>query len=120
MIKLLAETKGSFQLHDLAHKGQRILARRPSVVENSFFIQDRIGRGQVRVISELKEEATDEAFTSYVKEAEGDMQFAIDAFLAEFGAEAVEQPAKKKRASKSKSKDETEGGEGGEGGEGDA
>ncbi|MBN9548149.1 MAG: hypothetical protein J0H31_04500 [Alphaproteobacteria bacterium] len=116
MIKLLAETKGSFQLHDLAHKGQRIQARRPSVVENSHFIQDRIGRGQVRIIAELKPHATDEDFVGYRKESEGDDQLAIDAFLAEFGAEAAEQPAggKKKRASR-KPKEE-----GGEGDEGDA
>ncbi|TPJ51676.1 MULTISPECIES: hypothetical protein [unclassified Mesorhizobium] len=106
MIKLLAETKGSFQLHDLAHKGQRIHARRPSVVENSHFIQDRIGRGQVRIIAELKPEATDEDFVAYVKEAEGDMQFAIDAFMAEFGTEAVDQPVKKKRGGRKAKEDE--------------
>lgn len=115
MIKLLAETKGSFQLHDLAHKGQRIQARRPSVVENSHFIQDRIGRGQVRVIAELKPEATDEDFVGYRKESGGDDQLAIDAFLAEFGAEAAEQASGKKKRASRKSKDE-----GGEGDEGDA
>ncbi|RUU74945.1 hypothetical protein [Mesorhizobium sp. M7A.F.Ca.MR.362.00.0.0] len=114
MIKLLAETKGSFQLHDLAHQGQRIHARRPSVIENSHFIQDRIGRGQVRIIGELKAEATDEAFVAYMKEAEGDMQFAIDAFMAEYGAEAAEsadQP--RKRASRKPKETKTEGSEGG-------
>ncbi|MER8983964.1 hypothetical protein [Mesorhizobium sp. M0843] len=99
MNKLLAETKGSFQLHDLAHMGQRLRANRPGVVENTFFIQDRIGRGQIRVIAELKPEASDDDFIGYVKESEGDMQLAIDAFLSEFGAEAVEPTVKKKRAS---------------------
>ncbi|RWN60209.1 hypothetical protein [Mesorhizobium sp.] len=103
MIKLLAETKGSFQLHDLAHKGQRIHARRPSVVENSHFIQDRIGRAQVRIIAELKPEATDAEFIGYMKESDGDMQLAIDAFLAEFGTEVVEVvEGKKKRPTKPK------------------
>ncbi|TPL42611.1 MULTISPECIES: hypothetical protein [unclassified Mesorhizobium] len=106
MIKLLAETKGSFQLHDLAHKGQRIHARRPSVIENSHFIQDRIGRGQVRIISELKPEAADADFVAYMKESEGDEQLAIDAFLAEFGGEAVEQPIKKKRGANKPKSDE--------------
>lgn len=110
MIKILAETKGAFQLNDMAHHaGQRLRSHRPGVVENTHFIQDRIGRGQIRVISELKPEATDSDFVGYVKESDGDMQLAIDAFLAEFGAEAAEQPTagKKKRVGKSK----TEGGE---------
>ncbi|RWD47493.1 hypothetical protein [Mesorhizobium sp.] len=108
MIKLLAETKGSFQLHDLAHMGQRIHARRPSVVDNSHFIQDRIGRAQVRVIAELRPEATDADFVGYLKESEGDMQLAIDAFLAEFGKEVVDAPeGKKKRAAKSKNPNPT-------------
>ncbi|RWM90005.1 MAG: hypothetical protein EOR84_22615 [Mesorhizobium sp.] len=108
MIKLLAETKGSFQLHDLAHKGQRIHARRPSVVDNSHFIQDRIGRAQVRIIAELKPEATDADFVGYMKESDGDMQLAIDAFLAEFGKEVVDAPeGKKKRAAKPKNPNPT-------------
>lgn len=102
MIKLLAETKGSFQLHDLAHRGQLIRSHRPCVVENSHFIQDRIGRDQIRVLGELKAEATDADFASYFKEAEGDVALAIDSFLAEFGKEAPEKAEKPKRGRKPK------------------
>lgn len=108
MIKLLAETKGAFQLNDMAHHaGQRIRSHRPGVVENTHFIQDRIGRGQIHVIAELKDTATDADFVGYVKESEGDMQLAIDAFLAEFGTEVAEQPSggKKKRAGKPKTEE---------------
>lgn len=102
MIKLLVETKGEFQLLDLGHLGQLVAAHRPSVVENSNFVQDRIGRNQIRVIGELKDEATDAEFVAYSKEAGDDKQLAIDSFLAEFRADAAEErPAPKKRGKKS-------------------
>ena len=66
------------------------------MVDNSSFIQDRIGRSQVRVISELKLEATDAEFATYFKECKGDVQFAIDSFLAEFGKEVMEKKPKGK------------------------
>lgn len=106
MIKLLAETKGSFQLHDLAHRGQMIRAHRPCVIENSQFIQARTSAGQIRIIAELKAEATDEDFVQYWKEAKGDAQFAIDAFLAEFGKEAVEAPKAKGKGRGKKAEDD--------------
>ncbi|WP_353645762.1 hypothetical protein [Mesorhizobium sp. WSM2239] len=107
MIKLLAETKGSFQLLDLSYKGQLLRANRPCVIENSNFIQDRIGRAQIRVHGELKDEATDADFIAYLAEAKGDMPLAIDSFLAEFGKEAVEKP-KKRRGKKVAETDETD------------
>jgi len=113
MIKLLVETKGSFQLHDLAHRGQMIQARRPSVVENSHFIQDRIGRGQVSILGELQEEASDEDFAQYWRDAknkdgERDRQFAIDAFMSEFGREAVEKPAPRPKKARQQKQAEPE------------
>lgn len=90
MIKILAETKGSFQLMDIA-ESQLLPAHRPAVVISSNLIQDRIGRSQVKVLGELKAEATDEDFAEYLKEADGDHQLAVDSFLAEFGANAVEE-----------------------------
>lgn len=108
MIKILAETKGSFQLVDLTYKGQLIRAQRPCVVENSNFVQDRIGRNQIRVISELKDEATDAEFVAYLTESKGDMDLAVDSFLSEFGKEAVEKEGKSTKRGGRKSKAETE------------
>lgn len=108
MIKLLAETKGSFQLLDLGHHGQSIKARRPSVVVNSNFVQDRIGRNQVRVIAELKDEATDEEFASYLRESDGDIALAVDSFISEFGKEAVEKKKKGRGRKNGQPKQESE------------
>ncbi len=100
-MKMLVETKGGFQLLDLGYKGQLIHSHRPSVAENSHFVQDRIGRDQVRVLGELKDEATDEDFVKYLEDAEGDLELAIDSFLSEFGKETVETPGKRRRGKKS-------------------
>ncbi|MCV0350196.1 MAG: hypothetical protein K5863_08975 [Nitratireductor sp.] len=98
MIKLLVETKGAFQLQDLGHKGQLAWAHRPSVVENSNFIQDRIGRSQLRILGELKDEATDGEFEKFVTESDKDMALAVSSFLEAYGSEAVEEDEPKKSA----------------------
>ena len=88
MLKILAETRGPFQLSDIA-LGQLLPAHRPGVIISSNFVQTRIGANQIKVLGEVKAEATDADFVSYLKEADGDHQLAIDSFLSEFGADNV-------------------------------
>lgn len=85
-MKHLVETTGEFLLHDM-NTGDLAESFRPSVVTRSVFIDQRIAAGQLRLIANLKEEASDEEFHSYWREA-GDKELAVSSFLSKFGADA--------------------------------
>lgn len=105
MMKVLAETKGDYQLYDFSTGGM-VAAHRPSVVSMSTFLQDRVGREQVRIFGELKSEASDDDFKTLFDEADGNKQFAVDAFLAEFGTDAPEKDeTPRKRGSRAPKQD---------------
>ena len=84
-MKMLVETSGKFMLSDMTvAPAQEIVSRRPSVVQNSHFVQQRVSLGQVQILGELNDDATDEEFQAYWKESETAKQ-AVAAFLSSFG-----------------------------------
>lgn len=100
-MKVLAATKGDFQLVDFNNGGQVLQAHRPSVIVSTDFIQGRIGLNQVSILGEVNDEATDEEFVATLAEYEGDEEKAVEAFLAGYlpaGAEAAGSEAKGKKA----------------------
>jgi hypothetical protein len=84
---LLVETTGNFQLRDfstskiLRHEGA-------TVVRNSTFIGERINAGQIRIIAQLNDEATDDEWLAYLRDSE-DEDLARAAFVDAF---KIEQP----------------------------
>lgn len=83
-MKHLVETKGHFMLIDPV-SGQEIPAQRPAVVEFTSFFQHRTAMDQIRILAEdLEDSATDEAFVDTLKESEGDVDLAVEAFKSEF------------------------------------
>lgn len=82
-IKALVETVGDFQLVDFNHNRQTVPSERPAVVVLSKFIQERVSAGQIRVITQVGEEATDDEFLNYWKESENP-ELAVDSFITTF------------------------------------
>ena len=96
MKRLLIETTGDFMLVDYGAGAVEIEAHRPTVVESTNFVQDRISRDQIAVLGEVNADATDAAFIETLANSK-DIQMAVDAFLAEF---PLEKPVPKKAAKK--------------------
>lgn len=61
MTKFLVETKGNIQV---VGTGDEMHAHynRPSVVQDTTFMQNHIGSGNVKILARLADEATDEAY----------------------------------------------------------
>lgn len=99
MTKLLVETTGEFLLQDTFHPSRQIVQEhRPSVVEKTSFIEQRLAGGQIKLLAlNLKDEASDEEFEKYFAESEGDIELAISSFVAAFTVDAV---APKKKPTK--------------------
>lgn len=104
MSKLLVETTGDFMLVDYDQKGLVIEHSRPTVTNPTTFVQTRTSLGQLRVVAELTDEATDEEFAKYVKESDGDIELAVDSFKTAFAASnektTIKQPEAKRRGPK--------------------
>lgn len=110
-MKLLVETTGAFQLLT----GRELIpSHRPSVVEPSQFLDQRIGQDQVKVLGKLTDEASDATFLDCYEESKQDRELAIDAYLSEFGegADARNEPkretAKERKERETREKEEAE------------
>jgi hypothetical protein len=87
-MRYIAETTGSFSLLDMMGTTvQEMKSWRPSIVENTPFVQQRIALGQLTVLAELPDEASDADFASYWKESTAREQ-AIEAYKSKFSPEA--------------------------------
>lgn len=95
-MKYLAETTGNFELYDQHGNGQIVAGDRPSVIENSSFVNQRVALEQIKYLGEVNDEATDEEFAKYWKESNNDSALAIDSFLASFGVEKASTKGKQK------------------------
>lgn len=84
-------------LVDYGQGGAEIQAHRPSVVANSLFVNARTLIGQIRLISEVSDEATDAEFEKFVQESDGKMELAVSSFLSKYGVreEVSKKPAPK-------------------------
>lgn len=94
MAKLLIETIGAFQLVDddrinpvLRHQGY-------TVVTSTDFVSYRISLGQVTIVSELSDDATDTEWLKYYEESDRDLDLARESFLSNFGKKA-QKPGKR-------------------------
>lgn len=103
MTQVICETTGDFQLVDYGNEGRIVPAFRPAVATLTSFLSQRAAAGQLRVIANVSDEATDEEFVAYLKDSE-DVSLAIAAFTDAYSVEskAAEKsvPAKPTRNSK--------------------
>jgi hypothetical protein len=93
-MKLLVKTLGPFGLTDM-YTGCQVVWNRPSVVKPSAFVDQRIQLGQIRVISQIPDEATDEEFKRFLIDSGENEELAVSSFLSQFEAH-VETPAAKR------------------------
>lgn len=100
-MKILCETNGNYQLVDFGNGGNIVSAERPSVVLGSPFISARASLGQIKVLGNVSDEASDEEFAEYFTASEN-AELAVASFLEAYSTEVT------KKVSKRKGKDKTE------------
>lgn len=84
MTNIICETTGEFQLVDYGNESRIIPAFRPSISPLTAFVSQRAAAGQIRVLANVSEEATDEEFQKYLTDSDGDVTLAIEAFKSAF------------------------------------
>lgn len=96
-MKLLVETTGPFMLHDFFGR-QEVAANRPSVVEASPFILDRIGT-KIKKLDVLADEASDDTLAVAKRKGPEALKAAVAALPrpAEDEAPPVKPTARKAR-----------------------
>lgn len=81
-MKLLVETVGDFQLMD-ADPFQIMHFNRPTVVVRSVFVEQRILTGQLRVLAQLADTASDEDWMEHSKEAGDDRDYSVESYKSQ-------------------------------------
>ena len=82
-MKLLVETAGQFQFLDdetgnvIRHDGYTVVPQTNLVAKFSLL-------GQLKLIAQLNDDATDAEWRAYVKECEGDLTLAVESFRSRF------------------------------------
>jgi len=90
-MKLLCETTDNFMLIDYFNGGDTVESYRPCVVRPSQFFQMHAAAHRLRIIAQVNDEATDQEFLSYLKDAE-DEELAVASFVDAYPLEQVEKP----------------------------
>lgn len=83
-MKVLLETTGKFSLTDPSARNVVIRSSRPTVVEKTTFVHQRAILGQLRHLGDVNDDATDAEFKNYLTESDGNVQLAIESFLAAY------------------------------------
>lgn len=96
-MKLLVETTGPFQIYYPVPE-QFARADRPCVVTQSSPMSVGIANGKLRLLGTVNDDATDEEFLAYLKDAK-DKELAVAAFLDKF-KDGEEEPVKPTRKGK--------------------
>lgn len=95
-MKVLIETTSNIMLID-PNTGDVIDDMVPTLTVWTAFLESRAGLGQVRVLHRgFKDEATNEDWLDTLKQSGGQIDLAVDAFIAEMGLQ--EAPGTKKAA----------------------
>lgn len=94
-MKIIVETTNGGMLMGLGPESE-VQSHRPSVVRPSYLIEMKASKGEVRVLGQLNDEATDAEFLASWTEAKGDKALAVESFLAMFPVEGavVTEPVK--------------------------
>jgi len=81
---MIVETTGPWSLLQPNHAGP-IHRLRPTVVDNTQFVQHQTAIGQIRILAtDLPDEATDKEFVAFWIESGKDKELAIESFKASF------------------------------------
>lgn len=103
-MKVLVETMGNFELL-VPENGEYIRGEGATVVHSNSFVQARIAKGELNLIENLVDEATDAEYLEFVASSDvkdGDYKLANEAFLGAYGEKSSEKVEKKTVAPKVK------------------
>lgn len=104
MSKIIVETTGNHMLLDVSLRPpQEVPYNRPAVVVRTHLMNQRIGNKTLKVLAEdLPDSAQDEDFADALVQSKGDVELAVDAYLAEVmpKEEPKEEPKSKAAAKK--------------------
>jgi hypothetical protein len=100
-LKVIAQTTSSILLMDPINR-DTISYDKPTVVTWGHFFEARAGKGQIKTLaSNLPDEASNEEFQEYLKEAEGKIDLAVASFISQFEEEEeAEKPTPPKKEKK--------------------
>jgi hypothetical protein len=82
-MKLLVQTTGQFQLQDDVSR-QLIRASGYTLVVKTSFVEWRTACGQLKIVAQVGDAATDDEWSAYVKECKGDLTLAVASFKSAF------------------------------------
>lgn len=98
-MKLIVETKGASQVFATGTDNH---ARhdRPSVVNKTHLMMTKVGSGELIVLGQVNDDATDAEFVNSLASAKGDRDLAVQSFMSEYPAEeaAAERPSRRRKA----------------------
>lgn len=85
MEKIIVQPTGSWMYLD-PESGGVIHPTRPTVIGRSFFIEERLGEGNLKLLTQnLPEKANDADFYQVYVDCEGNAEQAVAAYASEFG-----------------------------------
>lgn len=90
-MKLIVETKGNAQVY-IPGPDNHARHDRASVVNNSHVMTMKAASGELVVLAQVNDDATDVEFVNALEQAKGDKDLAIAAFVSEFPTEKEAEP----------------------------
>ena len=94
-MKLLIETTGSFMLLDQTQpeaSAQAISHQYPTVVVSDHFVGSRAAAGQIKILAQLNDSATNDEFLNYIADCKGApdaILLAVESFKSAFALNAA-------------------------------
>lgn len=80
------------------NNGKNLNSARPYLVVRTNFIEERISTGLLKVIAiNIPDEATDADFSDWFLECKKDENFAIEAFMSQYGLDPLGNPLAEKK-----------------------
>jgi hypothetical protein len=99
-LKVIAQTTSSILLMDPINQDV-VSYDKPTVVTWSHFFEARAGKGQIKTLaSNLPDEASNEEFQEYLKEADGKIELAVESFVSQFEEKEAVKPTPPKKEKK--------------------
>jgi hypothetical protein len=105
-MKIIVKTTGSFSLYD-PETLEPVNKERPHLVSNSQFFLLRMAAGQLKLLADnLPEHASDKDWADCLKQCDGDLELALEAFKAEMLAKTPKKETKAERKAREKAEKE--------------
>jgi len=95
-MKVIVQTTGQFSLIDFAQKAE-INMGVPTVVRSTAFIEERLSMGQLKVLGQVGDNASQDEMAKYLSESDGDAELAVASFIAAFPVDAPSEASEEEK-----------------------